>query len=144
MAFFVLNSELMSTGYSGTPLVKKLGIKEDMKLLLVNEPIYYFDLLGELPRGASQFESDSSVDFIHFFTKNKAELLLTLPQLKTVLVKNGMIWISWPKKSSKVETDVSDAVVREVGLSTGLVDIKVCAIDEVWSALKFVYRVKDR
>jgi hypothetical protein len=134
----------MSTGYSGTPLIKKLGIKEGMRMLLINEPIYYFELLGELPVGTTQLTAASQADFIHFFTQDKTDLLSTMPQLKAALPKNGMIWVSWPKKSSKVETDVSDAIVRDAGLSAGLVDVKVCAVDEVWSALKFVYRVIDR
>lgn len=132
----------MTTGYSGTPLIKKLGIKEDFRLLIINEPANYLDLLGDFPAGVSRVES--SVDFIHFFTKEKRELLTVFHQLKSLLEKNGMLWVSWPKKASKIITDISDSVVREAGLAIGLVDIKVCAVDEVWSGLKFVYRTKDR
>ena len=132
----------MPVGYSGTPLVKKLGIKENFKILMINEPANYPDLLGDLPLGVLRV--DSSADFIHFFTKEKEELVRVLPQLKLLLEKNGMLWVSWPKKASKVSTDVSDAVVKEEGLGIGLVDTKVCAVDEVWSGLKFVYRTKDR
>jgi len=134
----------MPAGYSGTPLIKKLGIKEGHNVLFVNEPVHYIDLLGELPRGVSRITSNVSVDFIHFFTKEKEELIAMLPQLKSVLKKNGMLWVSWPKKASKVPTDISDSVVREEGLAVGLVDTKVCAVDEVWSGLKFMYRIKDR
>ena len=134
----------MSVGYSDTPLINKLGIKEDFNVLFVNEPVHYLDLLGKLPTGVSRIASDTSADFIHFFTKEKKELVAMLPRLKSMLAKNGMLWVSWPKKSSKVSTDISDAVVREVGLAAGLVDTKVCAVDEVWSGLKFMYRTKDR
>jgi len=142
MAFLFTNTNDMPAGYSGTPLVKKLGIKEGFRLRIINEPENYFALLGDLPIGVSRV--DSLADFIHFFTKEKEELIRVLPQLKLSLEKNGMLWVSWPKKASKVATDVSDAAVREAGLAIGLVDIKVCAVDEVWSGLKFVYRTKDR
>jgi len=134
----------MTAGYSTTPLIKKLGIKPNNKVLLVNEPVYYLDLLGEMPSGVTIGIDESSLDFIHLFIKEKDELLELLSQLKEILSKNGMIWVSWPRKASKVDADVSDAVVREAGLEIGLVDVKVCAVDEVWSGLKFMYRVKDR
>ncbi len=133
-------------GYSKTPLAKKLGIKQGFKIVLVNAPEYYWNLFDELPNDIEQLDPDEQVqaDFIHFFTKSADELRNTLPGLKKLLVKNGMLWISWPKKASKVATDVSDMVVRNVGLDTGLVDVKVCAVDEIWSGLKFMYRVADR
>lgn len=134
----------MSVGYSGTPLVKKLGIKEGFEILLINEPVNYIDLLRDLPDGVSRVTAEMPADFIHFFTKDNAELRNVLPQLKLLLKKNGMLWISWPKKTSKVISNVSDSIVRDAGLGVGLVDIKVCAVDEVWSGLKFVFRTKDR
>lgn len=134
----------MPAGYSGTPLTKKLGIKPGFKILLINEPIYYYDLLEDLPAVVKSEEGDSNIDFIHFFVKERAELEERFDTLKSYLNINGMMWVSWPKKASKVITDVDDGVVRKTGLDHGLVDIKVCAVDEVWSGLKFVYRKEDR
>lgn len=135
---------IMTSGYSGTPLARKLGIKEGFKVLFINHPTHYFDLFEDMPNTQVATEEDNDIDFIHFFTKESDELKVLLPQLKKLLKMKGMIWVSWPKKSSKVETDVSDSVVRSTGLEVGLVDTKVCAVDEVWSGLKFMYRVKDR
>ncbi len=121
-------------GYSGTPLLQKLGIKAGMGTHLVNAPADYpLREAGTAP-----------YDFIHFFTKEKKELLKKFPELKKKLSHSGMLWISWPKGASKVPTDLNDNVVREIGLAKGLVDVKVCAVDELWSGLKFVYRLKDR
>ena len=114
----------MTIGYSGTPLVKKLGLKEGNSYLIIDEPVNYYDLLGDLPEGVSKV--DSSADFIHFFTKDKEELIQALPQLKSLLNKNGMLWISWPKKASKVITDVSDHVVREEGLAIYVLYLPSC------------------
>ena len=135
----------MPAGYSGTPLAKKLGIKPGFRILLEDEPEYYFNLFDDLPE-ITLIEDDSSeeIDFIHFFVKEIAALEARFDVLKGRLQKNGMMWISWPKKASKVPTTVDDAIVRATGLQKGLVDVKVCAVDEVWSGLKFVYRVKDR
>lgn len=134
----------MPAGYSGTPLVKKLGIKPDFKMLVINQPDHYLQILEGLPDGVEFDESGAQVDFIHFFTKDANELREKLPELKARLQKNGMLWMSWPKKASKVPTDVDETLVRKEGLNIGLVDIKICAVDEVWSGLKFVYRTKDR
>jgi len=133
-------------GYSGTPLAKKLGYKSDFRVLLVNEPNNYLDLLFELPSNIEFTQSRSGLfHLIHLFTKDKQELEIELPKLKDLIHKEGgMIWVSWPKKSSKVPSEVDDAMVRNTGLKTGLVDIKVCAVDQTWSGLKFVYRKKDR
>ena len=133
-------------GYSNTPLAKKLGIKDGFKVLMVNPPEHYWELFENLPDTIEQLalNTDQKADFIHFFTRSADELRNKLPVLKTYLGKNGMLWISWPKKASKVATNVSDATVRDAGLKTGLVDVKVCAIDETWSGLKFVYRKADR
>ena len=136
----------MPAGYSGTPLVKKLGIKPGFSMLLKYSPENYFDLLEELPADVTVVETEDNlpVDFIHFFVKDAGVLIKEFPNLKTRLRKNGSIWVSWPKKAAKVDTDVDGNMVREVGLSNGLVDVKVCAVDEIWSGLKFVYRVKER
>ena len=135
----------MPAGYSGTPLGKKLGIKPGFRILLEDQPEYYFNLFDDLPE-ITLIEDDSSeeIDFIHFFVKEIAVLEARFDVLKGRLHKNGMMWISWPKKASKVPTTVDDGIVRATGLQKGLVDVKVCAVDEVWSGLKFVYRVKDR
>ncbi len=121
-------------GYSGTPLVQKLGIKSGMMVYLVGAPPGY----PAVSSGTAPY------DFVHFFTKEKKELLKKFPEMKKKLSQSGMLWISWPKGSSKVPTDLNDNVVREIGLANDLVDVKVCAVDDVWSGLKFVYRLKDR
>lgn len=134
------------SGYSGTPLAKKLGLKEGFKVMLVNPPDYYNSLFESLPAHIEFIEDQSEVqvDFIHFFTKSEEELSNRILALKLRLKPSGMLWISWPKKASKVFTDINDSVVRRIGLESGLVDVKVCAVDEIWSGLKFVFRLKDR
>ena len=136
----------MSTaGYSGTPLAKKLGLKEGFVIQLVNPPPYYFELFTDLPNGLTENDNPNTPKhFIHFFTKSIQELDKELPKLKLALSQNGCIWISWPKKASKVATDLDGNIVRKTGLDTGLVDIKVCAVDTIWSGLKFVIPVRDR
>lgn len=136
----------MSTaGYSGTPLAKKLGLKEGFVIQLVNPPPYYFELFTDLPNGLIENDNPkTSKHFIHFFTKSKQELNIELPKLKLALSQNGHIWVSWPKKASKVASDLDGNIVRKIGLDIGLVDIKVCAVDTIWSGLKFVIPVKDR
>ena len=135
----------MPAGYSKTPLVKKLGIKLGFKIHFANPPDNLQSLLGELPEKTTTIvELNGLVDYIHLFTKSKDELQTQFPILKAALAQNGLLWISWPKKASKVMTDLDENVVRGVGLQNGLVDVKVCAVDEIWSGLKFVYRLKDR
>ena len=134
----------MSAGYSSTPLVKKLGIKPGFKVLTSNAPEHYGNLLGPLPEGAEYVDEGENLDFIHLFALEKQELEINFHHLMKKLAKNGSLWVSWPKKASKVKTELSDAIVRETGLKAGLVDVKVCAVDQVWSGLKFMYRVKDR
>ncbi|MTI26793.1 DUF3052 family protein [Fulvivirga kasyanovii] len=130
-------------GYSQTPLVKKLGLKEGYKLVLINQPDYYFNLLGDLPDVRLADENEQA-DFLHFFTKDIKELEEQFPVLKSRMKKDGTLWVSWPKKASKVPTTVDESLVRATGLDAGLVDVKICAVDEVWSGLKFMYRTKDR
>ncbi|MGX5858049.1 DUF3052 domain-containing protein [Dyadobacter jiangsuensis] len=135
----------MQAGYSNTSLVKKLGIKPGFKIRFVDPPEHYFDLLEGLPADIDVFEDPvSGLDLVHYFTKQAASLERDLPSLRKEIVPNGTIWISWPKKASKVPTDVTEDVIRNLALSTGLVDVKVCAVDAVWSALKLVIRIKDR
>jgi len=132
-------------GYSETPLAKKLGIKERSRIALVNEPRGFRETLGELPNGVSfPGGSGKNIDLILFFVKSQAELSKRFTKLAAKLAPAGMLWIAWPKKASGVASDLSDGVVRETGLVAGLVDTKVCAIDEVWSGLRFVIRLKDR
>jgi len=135
----------MTAGYSGRSLVAKLGIKSDSKMALINPPDGYLDLLGELPSGVKLMEiADGYLDFIHFFAYSQRELELGFPGSKQALFPAGMLWVSWPKKTFHLETDLNEDIVRVTGLANGLVDIKVCAIDQDWSGLKFVYRKKDR
>jgi len=136
---------MKSTGYSGTPLAKKLGIKENFKVRIINAPDYYFDLFSDLPSTITIVKDNKSKkDFIHFFALNAAVLEKEIVNLKNQLEQNGALWISWYKKSAKIPTDLTDVVVRAIALANGLVDVKVCAVDEVWSGLKLVIPVKDR
>jgi len=132
-------------GYSKRSLGEKLGIKPGIKLAILSAPEGYEKTLGELPADVHVASSqDSPLDFVQFFTRDRQALEKQFPALKQALAPDGQLWISWPKGSSKVETDLNENVVREIGLQNGLVDVKVIAVDEVWSGLKFVYRVKDR
>lgn len=141
----LIDGQAKTTGYSGTPLAKKLGIKENFRIHLINAPDYYLRLFTDLPANLYfENDKDSEIDLIHFFTKSQNEYKLLLPQLKSRIKSNGSIWISWPKKSSKVPTDITEDIIRGFALQTGLVDIKVCAVDETWAGLKLVIPVKDR
>lgn len=135
----------MPAGYSKKSLVKKLGIKEGFKVAILNSPANYNHALGKLPENVAMVKNlNGRLDFIQFFTKESKELRSKFPNLKRALSENGMLWISWPKGSSKTKTDLNENIVREIGLGNGLVDVKIAAIDEIWSGLKFVYRLKDR
>lgn len=132
-------------GYSGTPLAKKIGIKEGSRVALVNAPKDFQSELAELPDKVEFVQrSDKSLDIILFFVLSERALAKDFAKLAARLNANGMIWIAWPKKSSGVSTDLSFARVQRIGLDAGLVDVKICAINETWSGLKFVYRLKDR
>jgi len=132
-------------GYSGTPLAKKLGIKEGSRIALVNAPKDFPSELKELPDGVEFLKpSAKSLDIILFFVLSERALARDFAKLSQRLTPNGMIWIAWPKKSSGVTTDLSFERVQRIGLDAGLVDVKICAVDETWSGLKFVYRLKDR
>lgn len=134
-----------TSGYSKTPLSKKLGIKEKFHCYFYNRPDYYFELFETFPL-IKEFKRPSagSLDFIHAFVQSQKDLETIGPKLKHYLKKDGMIWFSWPKGASGVETNLNGNIVRSYGLGIGLVDVKVAAIDETWSGLKFVYRLKDR
>jgi hypothetical protein len=135
-------------GYSGTPLAKKLGIKENFRAALLHVPdevrAELHDELAQCRIQSFSAKTSKDLDFIFLFAKSRAALELELMAAAKALAPAGMLWISWPKKSSGVATDLTENLVRERGLDAGLVDIKVCAVTEVWSGLKFVIPVKNR
>lgn len=132
-------------GYSGTPLQKKLGIKAGASIFIHHAPTEYFNWISPLPDGVIVKKSAAEdLDFIHIFVNDQKVFRQSFIANKKFLKKDGMMWISWPKKSSGVVTDLDENFIRDFGLRAGLVDVKVCAVDETWSGLKFVYRVKDR
>jgi hypothetical protein len=134
-------------GYSGTPLPKKLGIKPGTRLGLVGAPDDFAETLGDLPDDVSPrrvARDKNQFDVIVCFARSSKELARDLPALPARLEPAGGLWIAWPKKSSRLATDLTEAEVRARGLATGLVDNKVCAIDDTWSGLRFVVRVADR
>ena len=132
-------------GYSGTPLAKKLGLKGGSRIFLLNAPGNYLQLVSPLPEGVQVApQITSHTDVIHIFSTKKEELSQALHTCLEKMRPNGMIWVSWPKKSSKVPTDITEDTIREMALPLGLVDIKVCAVDDVWSGLKLVIRKEKR
>ncbi len=136
---------MANLGYSGTPLAKKLGFKPGFTLYIVNAPDHYWELFSEVPKDLEiQSFPIKQNDIIHYFTDSKVELEQKLNELKSMIKSNGMIWVSWPKKASKVPTDVTEDVIRDWALQIGLVDVKVCAVNHIWSGLKLVIPVKLR
>jgi hypothetical protein len=135
---------MATAGYSGTPLAKKLGIKEGSRIALLHQPEYYLELFTDFPENVEVVNNLSNLDLIHYFTKQEKQLVGDISKLKNQIKPNGMIWISWPKKSSNVATDINEDMVRRIALNNGLVDVKVCAVDNTWSGLKLVIPVKDR
>jgi hypothetical protein len=132
-------------GYSGTPLPKKLGIKDGFQVRLIEAPSEVVEELKKtLAKCKLARDPKAPLDFAMLFTKSAASLKNEFTQLSKNLAPAGMLWISWPKKSSGVPTDLNENIVRDIGLAAGLVDVKVCAVTEVWSGLKFVRRLKDR
>lgn len=132
-------------GYSKRSLVEKLGIRSGAKVYLGNSPPDYLKTLGTLPDKVVLAKTlQGPCDFIQFFSKERGRLESEFPRLKQNLAKDGTLWISWPKGASKIKTDVNENIVREIGLRNGLVDVKVCAVDDTWSGLKFMFRLKDR
>lgn len=134
-----------SIGYSGIPLAKKLGLKESSRVLLIGAPDKLMDLLEPLPAGiVFEKSANSNVDIAHIFVTRKEELAKHLRNLRKLLKPDAVLWVSWPKKAAKVPTTVTEDVIREVTLPIGFVDVKVCAVSEVWSGLKLVVRKELR
>ena len=132
-------------GYSSTPLSRKLGIKADARVAIVSAPAGFSSCLEPLPEGVRVFEAARGrSDVLVFFATRRNELQRRFAKLANAVDADGVIWIAWPKQTSMVATDLTESVVREIGLEHGLVDNKVCAIDETWSGLRFVYRLVDR
>ena len=142
----------MTPGYSGTPLAKKLGIKEGFAILSVDAPDEYSSLIEPLPADAgitnvelrALSKAKPDVDIIHLFTNSRDDLFRSLPVLMKLIKQNGSIWVSWYKKAAKLPTEITEDTVREACLPIGLVDVKVCAVDEKWSGLKLVIRKVNR
>ena len=135
----------MSTaGYSGTPLRKKLGIKDDSRVALVGAPEGYERMLGAPASVLFEPHPGKATDIVQVFTRQRAELARHLATLRKTLKPDAAVWVSWPKKASKVPTDVTEDTVRELALPLGFVDVKVCAVDETWSGLKLVVRKELR
>ena len=132
-------------GYSGTPLAKKLGIKAGSQVLLVGAPDQYVVLLEPLPEGV-QFGTQLSeaTDIVQIFAISRDELQQQLESYRSQLKPNGVVWVSWPKKSARVPTDITEDIIRDIALPLGYVDIKVCAVNEIWSGLKLVIRKELR
>jgi hypothetical protein len=132
-------------GYSGTPLPRKLGLKEGFRLAFLDLPAEVRTELKEaLASCQTVKDGKPPLDFAMVFVKSQAALKKEFPRVARLLAPAGMLWVSWPKKTSGVATDLTENDVRRIGLEVGLVDVKVCAVNEVWSGLKFVIRVKDR
>ena len=132
-------------GYSGTPLQSKLGIGADFAVHLKNAPPDYLNLLDPLPEGVTFVTRVSrTTDLVHIFTTNKAELAKVLKGCRSTLGPTAVLWVSWPKKSAKVPTDITEDTIRELALPLGFVDVKVCAVTDVWSGLKLVIRKELR
>jgi hypothetical protein len=134
---------MATAGYSQTPLLKKLGIKEDLKVLLLNPPDDYLDLLSkDISR---QFcGKNDKPDFIHLFVKSEKEFVVQMQKLVTKILPTTIIWVSWYKKSAKIATDITEDTIRNYALQHDLVDVKVCAVSEIWSGLKLVVPVSKR
>jgi hypothetical protein len=134
-----------TAGYSGTPLAGKLGVKANTRLMPLHAPAEYASWLGTLPTGATLVSRvGPSVDIVHVFATRRADLERDLERLRSSLRPDAAIWVSWPKKSSKAPTDLTEDAIREVALPLGFVDIKVCAVTDVWSGLKLVVRKELR
>lgn len=132
-------------GYSGTPLARKLGLEPGLEAVVLHSPRPYEELVTPLPEGVKvRHRLHPGAEFIHFFSRSLSDLARRFPGLASALADSGSLWISWPKKSSALASDLDENVVREIGLATGLVDVKVCAVDDDWSGLKFVRRLVNR
>ncbi len=132
-------------GYSGTPLWKKLGLRTGQTAAVVNAPKNYLELLGEdRPEITLVNSVVDQLEFYHIFTKDRAEMQENVQRCLSMMQRHGMIWVSWPKKASKVPTDIQEDTIRNFALTTDLVDVKVCAVDDTWSGLKLVIRKERR
>jgi len=132
-------------GYSGKPLLEKLGIRPGYRISIANAPEHYLRLLGKLPEGVELLGGRASgLDVLHLFAGNRGQLSEAFPRAMQRIKSDGVLWVSWTKQTSASKSDLNENIVREIGLAHGLVDVKVAAIDQDWSALKFVYRTKDR
>lgn len=132
-------------GYSGTPLPQKLGIKAQQRVAAINAPSAYRKWLAPLPEKVSfSDKAEKGATFVHLFVSERKILEKELKRLRTTIADTGVVWVSWPKKSSGVKTDVTEDVIRDVALPLGLIDIKVCAVDETWSGLKLMIRREQR
>jgi hypothetical protein len=135
----------MGAGYSKRTLVEKLGIKPGHRVCFVNAPAGYKTLLGPLPEAVVEVaKGEGDLDLLQFFAMSHAEIIAEVVSLSRLIKSNGALWISWPKRASGIATDLDENVIRDIGLAGGLVDVKVIAVDQDWSGLKFVYRLKDR
>jgi hypothetical protein len=135
---------MASAGYSDTPLVRKLGIREGDRLALIGDPGHALALLDPLPAGVEVGRGISPADVVLCFTTGRDELAASMGPLGEAIFPDGACWVAWPKRASRIETDVTEDVVRETALPLGLVDTKVCAVDETWSGLKLVWRKERR
>ena len=134
-----------TAGYSGTPLAKKLGLRPPMRTVFVGAPPHLPKLIGDMPEGVEVLARPGmDMDYVHLFAHDQSELERRLPRCVAALARDGALWISWPKKTSPLAADLTGAEVRKAGCDAGLVDIKVCAVDEDWSGHKFCYRRADR
>jgi len=132
-------------GYSGTPLPQKLGIKEGMIVVAIDPPDHYRKLLAPIPSGVNfATRPTGNTKFVHLFATRRSELAKELSILRHKIAEDAAVWVSWPKKSSGVATDITEDVIRSVALPLGFVDIKVCAVDETWSGLKLMIRRENR
>ena len=135
----------MTIGYSGTPLAKKLGVKEGYVVLTINAPDDYDDLVAPLPADVTVVDSPrTDVDIVHLFTNSRDEIFSKLAECVRLIKQEGSIWVSWYKRAAKLPTEITEDTVREAAFPLGLVDIKVCAVDEKWSGLKLVIRKENR
>ena len=144
-SYFASNQQMSTTGYSGTSLLKKLGIKPEMKILLLNHPDDYYSML-KTDISDQLCKNNETPDFIHLFVKTEKEFITQMKKLKPIYKKSTAvaIWVSWYKKAAKIPTDVTEDTIRIYALQNNLVDVKVCALSEVWSGLKLVVPVSKR
>ena len=145
VSFHLHNMKSQSREYSGTPLAKKLGIVAGLNVVTINAPDNYTELLSPLPHEVSfRKQVSATTDLVHLFSTQKTALKNQLESLRRTIKSNCVVWVSWPKRASKVPSDITDETIREVALPLGLVDIKVCSVTEVWSGLKLVIRKELR